>query len=326
MGKKDKADHGTKDISARLKELEDWDDTEEDSGFKDFPKRSTQQIKFEKASVGEVKSNPEKIQITLESVVASGEFKGRKLYSRLGLTDPEQRARTRGTLAKLGIDWPKASKLPGVVAELEGTFAQATVAAADDGGMPACWINKAIDEDDITEDEDEDTEDEKPKKKAKDEDDDDEKPKKKGKSESDDDEDEDDDEKPVKKAKKKDDDDDDDDEEDDDEEDEAPKKKKKAADEDEDDDEKPAKKKKADDDEDDEDDKVECGFADEDLDEDQIEKIKKLAKKNDFKAKQYTSMTDLLGDIAEFKGVSGKFKSYKKLMAALKEAETDDDE
>jgi hypothetical protein len=347
MAKKSKADRedddddsGVKDVSSQLDAIDndEWEGTEEDDSFSQIP-RSKQPAKIDEMVIVKSKSS-KKIQIRCACTLASGKYKGRKLWSYLGLTDTdgeadseearEVRGRTRASLARLGVDWPaKAKKLPGVIADLEGTYAMLSVTTKEDGGN-GFFFDKAIDESEIESDDDED---EKPKKKAKDDDeDDDAKPakKKSKKADDDDEDDEDEDEKPAKKKKSDDDDDDedekpkksksdddDDDDEDEDDEDEPKKKKSKSDDEDEDDDEeedaKPKKGKAVDEP------KVTVKFTDDDLDEDQITKIKKVAKANEFKPKEYDSMTDLICDVAEYVGVEGKFKRFKEIYSAIKE-------
>lgn len=306
----DNEQEGTKDVSELLENLDEgWEDTEEtDFGELDTGKYK---VKIVAASLGVSKKG--RPQVTFELDLAEGKYKGRKQWKRFQLDDEGSRGRFRGALAKLGQSWPKKpSKIPSVLEELEETYAEISVRENKNGGDPWVDFTKAIDADDIEESAD---------------DDDDEKPaKKKGKSDDDgkalkkankviEDEDDDEDEKPAKKGKKV-------VEEEDDDEDEKPAKKKAKAEPEEnedDEEEKPAKKSKAkaDDDEDGEKTSVTLKFEEDDLEKADLKKIAKLADKHDFDPEDYKTKLDLIADIAEYVGVSGKFKTFDSLAEAI---------
>jgi hypothetical protein len=113
--------HGKKNITAALEALGDWDDTEETS-FGDVPE-GTYQVKVESVTINNAKSSG-RLQVSWDLVIVSGEQKGRHIFTHQGIEDVEQRGFLRGALAKLGVEWPKASELRNTLSELEGTFAE----------------------------------------------------------------------------------------------------------------------------------------------------------------------------------------------------------
>jgi hypothetical protein len=330
--------HGVKDIQSQLDAIDGkgWDDTEENEGFGEVP-TNDYQIKFEKITINNSK-NSGRLQVSFEMTIQAGKLKNRKLFKHEGLDTPENRGRLRASLAKLGVAWPKASELPATLEELVGTYAEVhvdTKPSTKEPGTMSSWTNfkKALDEDELdTDDAEEEEEDDE-------EEDEEEKPKpKKGKKkpeedEEDEEEEDEEDEAPAKKGKKKKpvEDDDDDEEEDDEEEDEpAPKSKSKA------------KKKPADDEEDEDEDEepapkkgkgktveeasVEVTFDDDDIDKLLKKRIAKVAKTLEYDEDNYEQVTQLLTDLAEHVGLSGKFADPKKLIVKIEERAEDEDD
>ncbi len=271
--------HGKKDIKGALEALDSdgWEDTEEKS-FSEVPE-GKYQVKIEKAELNHSK-NSGRFQCSWTFVIVSGPQKNRKIFKHDGLDNEDGRSFFRGTLAKLGCEWPKkASELPEVLEELLDTYAEVTVKKKDE--YTNCYINKAIDSDalessDDEEDEDEDEVETKDKKgKAKD------KPKQSG-------------------------DDDDSAEEDDEDENED-----EAESEDGDEEEEETAE------EDEAEEGVVTDFDDENILKDQKKAIEALAKKHGFDPANYNTKTDLLADVAENLGIKGKFKNAKELIAAV---------
>jgi hypothetical protein len=300
-------DTGVKDIDAALAALddEDWADTEE-QGFSEVPD-GNYIVKINKAVINNAKSSG-RLQVSWEMTVvceadgSDSEFKGRKIFKHDGINNSDARGWFKSGLARLGVMWPKkAAKLPKTLEELIDTHAEIKVKTKEESDFVAKNFVRAVDEseipdaDDSDDDEDEDEDDDKKKssskkktKKPADDDDD---------TEDDDSDDSDDDDDDDKEDEDSDDDDDDDDE---DEPEEKPKKK--------------TGKGKAKDEP-----TCEVEFEDDAIDKKMKKELIKVAEENDFDPDDYKTTAELMGDVAEYLGISGTYKVAKKLMAKIAE-------
>jgi hypothetical protein len=340
-----------KSIKKQLKGLDDWGDTPEKSFDKVDPGKY--QAKIEAAAINNAKSSG-RLQVSWELTIINGDFQGRKLFKHDGIDTVEGRSFFRGTLAKLGHEWPDDPEdLPEVLEELLETYVAVTVRnRKDDEDNINIYFDKALDSDDVEDnlgedqdagaDEDDSDDDEKKSKKAKK----DKSSKKRSKDEDDDDPDEDEDDKDSKKKSKKDKkskDDDDDPEEDDTAEytaediREMSKKELKSL--------VKENELKVDCTEDVEDiqaaviaelgldeggkdddkpEEIECEvtFKDKDVTADKKMKKKfiKLAEEAELDPEDYDKLTDMIVELAEHHGISGSFKKPQKLLDAIIEA------
>jgi hypothetical protein len=150
------ADAGIKgSVKGALKALEDgWGDVEEQS-FGDVPE-GKYQVKIEGALLNNAKSSG-RFQCSWTMVILDGEHRGRKLFKHDGLQDETALGWFRTGLARLGLEWPaKASELPAVLEEAIDSFAQVTV--KHKGDFVNVYFDQAIDSDnvdDLPEDDDE---------------------------------------------------------------------------------------------------------------------------------------------------------------------------
>lgn len=345
-GKKDRAsdeddddEEGTKDVSAALAALDEdgdeWSDTPE-GGFSDVPD-GKYQVQITNVNINHAKSSG-RLQISYEMTILSGKLKGRKVFKHDGISEAQQRAFARGSLAKLGVEWPKkAVDLADVLAdEVQDSFAQIQVITKkkSEDSFVNIYFQKAIDEDQVdledSEDEDE-AEDKNTKRKEvslKG------KKNKKAKEEPEEDEDEDEDGDEDDDTSKEDVEDDSEEDSEDDEE-EKPKGKKgskkkqdeedeeKSEDEDEDEDkedESEDEESSEDEDEGDSDEGVNVKFKDKSLDKKQIKRVLKLSDKLDFSKDDYSTVTDMLSDMGEYVGLSGTFDEAEELITEVESA------
>lgn len=133
-----------------LGELDDdgWSDTEE-TVFEEVPD-GRYQVRVDAAVLNRSKQSS-RLQCSWTLTVVSGQYKNRKLFSHDGLDTEQSRGWFRGTLAKLGLEWPaSASELPTYLQDnVVGSFAQVTVRTK--GEFKNVYFDKALDRDDIDE-------------------------------------------------------------------------------------------------------------------------------------------------------------------------------
>jgi hypothetical protein len=143
-------EHGTKDVSGALSQISDgdWDGTDANEGFADVD-NDKYRVRIKEAKLNNSKSSGRfQCSWTLEilSGQSSGEkFKGRNLFKHDGLEDEQQRGFFRNGLERLGVEWPKKSKLPATLEALKGTFA--LVSAKKKGDFMNTYFDKALDSD-----------------------------------------------------------------------------------------------------------------------------------------------------------------------------------
>lgn len=143
-------EHGTKDVSAALAELESgWGETEEKK-FGDVPD-GKYQVKIEAARVNHSKQKG-RLQCSWELTIQDTDHRGRRLFKHDGMDNEESLGWFRGGLARLGVEWPDTpKKIPGALEDLIGTYAQVTARTKEEGGIQNVYFDKALDDDDITE-------------------------------------------------------------------------------------------------------------------------------------------------------------------------------
>jgi hypothetical protein len=290
---KDAEEHGQKDVSGALSQIsnDDWDGTEKNDGFSDVD-NDKYRIKIKGAKLNNSKTSG-RFQCSWQLEILSGQstgdkFKGRFLFKHDGLEDEQQRGFFRGGLERLGVEWPKKSKLPATLESLEGTFALVT--AKKKGDFMNTYFDKALDSDEAaggsveTVDDDDEIE--------------------VGSEVKWEDDDENEHTGEVKKIKGK-----------------------KATVEDDDGEKHKVKLKDlelvGDDDGDDTsgDGDVKIDFDDDDLEKKHKKAIKKLAKKHEFKVSDYETLSELAADIAESLDVEDEFDDPDELLEAIEEAE-----
>ena len=136
-----------KSVTKQLAELEGWEDTPEKS-FEDV-EPGKYQVKIGAATLNNAKSSG-RLQVSWELTIVNGNFSGRKLFKHDGLDTEDGRSYFRGSLAKLGHEWPDNPKeLIGVLEELLDTFASVTVRKRKDSDGISVYFDKALDSDDV---------------------------------------------------------------------------------------------------------------------------------------------------------------------------------
>lgn len=138
-------EHGTKNVTTALDELEGTWEGAEAKSFEKIPE-GKYQFKIEKAEVNHSKNG--RLQAVFELTVAGGEFVNRKVWKRDGLDNEESIGWFKSGLARLGIEAPsKMRELPGILFELQGTFCECSIKHKDD--FLNAYFNKALDESEV---------------------------------------------------------------------------------------------------------------------------------------------------------------------------------
>src|SRR5690606_23524540 len=148
-------EHGSKGVSAALKEIEsDFDDTEaaEGGNFEDIPS-GKYQVRIDKADVNHAQSSG-RLQVSWELTVCGGDFANRKLWKHDGIDNEKSIGFFKQGIERLGHECPKAKKLPAFLQELVGTYAEVTVRVKKNDEDPEnpfrnVYFNKALDEDEV---------------------------------------------------------------------------------------------------------------------------------------------------------------------------------
>ena len=147
MAKRKPADeHGVKDISAALAELEQgWEDTEEQS-FGDIPD-GKYAVRIDEANINHSKSSG-RLQVSFQMTIAEGDHRGRKLFKHDGLDTEQGRSFMRTSLARLGYEWPVDPKaLPETLQSIVGSAAQVTARTKAGSDIQNVYFDKALDAD-----------------------------------------------------------------------------------------------------------------------------------------------------------------------------------
>ena len=136
-----------KSIKKQLAGLDGWDETPEKS-FEDVDP-GKYQVKIDAATINNAKSSG-RLQVSWEMTILNGKFAGRKLFKHDGLDTEDGRSYFRGTLARLGHEWPDdPSDLPDVLEELIETCAAVSVRKRKDSDSVNVYFDKALDSDDV---------------------------------------------------------------------------------------------------------------------------------------------------------------------------------
>jgi len=146
---KDGDEHGKKDISKQLANLNEvWGDIPEAS-FEDVPD-GKQQIQIKAATLNVAKSESKRFQCSWTLKVVSGEYANRNVFKHDGLDTEESIGYFKSGLARLGVEYPDdANDLPEVLEELLDTFASVTLRTKAGREIQNIFFDRALDSDDI---------------------------------------------------------------------------------------------------------------------------------------------------------------------------------
>jgi len=147
------ADEGVdQEIAGALALLdENWGEVEEQEGgdFEDVPE-GKYAVRINKTKLGPSKSSG-RFQCSWDMTIVEGDYANRRLFKHDGLEDETNLGWMRTTLARLGMEWPEsATDLPATLEELHGTFAQVTVKHR--GDFVNTYFDKALDDDEVNAD------------------------------------------------------------------------------------------------------------------------------------------------------------------------------
>lgn len=136
--------HGVKpSVEDALAELhEQWAEIEEPAGIDVPDGRYIAEIK--EATLNRSK-NSGRLQVSWQLAIAEGEYKGRYLFKHDGLDSATGLSFFRGSLARLGMDWPDSpDEIPGVLEQLVGTFAQVTTKTKDGAEIQNTYFTRGL--------------------------------------------------------------------------------------------------------------------------------------------------------------------------------------
>lgn len=102
-------------------------------------------IRIDSATFNHSKASGRK-QLSWQLGIVDGDFKGRKLFKHDGMETPDQLSWIRGSLGRLGHEWPPTfAELQAVVTSLVGTYATITAKTKSGSDIQNIYFNEAVD-------------------------------------------------------------------------------------------------------------------------------------------------------------------------------------
>lgn len=102
-------------------------------------------IRIDDATFGNSKASGRK-QLSWVLGIVEGDYKGRKVFKHDGMETPEQLQWIRGSLARLGYEWPSTfAELAEVVSGLKGSYATVTAKTKGGSDIQNVYFNEAVD-------------------------------------------------------------------------------------------------------------------------------------------------------------------------------------